>query len=386
MRDVVVIGGGPGGLFAASRLAASGSDVLVLEEHDLIGEPVHCTGVLAEDAVRELDLPRNAILNLLSTARFLSPSGRELSYTTPMVEAVVIDRTIFDGALAARASVLGAEVRRGVRAAHIAIDDAGVSITLGDGTRVRSRAAVLAYGARYTFQRQLGLGVPAVFLQSAQLELACDCPGDVELHFGSTIAPKGFAWSVPVLRGNRWMVRAGVMCGERASEFFAQHLRRIAPRWGVPVDVPPPRRRMLPLSSLARTYTDRLLVVGDAAGLVKSTTGGGIFYSIVSGSIAAEVLIEALRDNALGADRLRVYQSRWRSQLRGEFQAQLAFRLLVQKLSDAEIDRLFELAQTDGIMPIIRRTARFNQHRNLILALFRHPPARRLLFRRLATT
>ena len=41
------------------------------------------------------------------------------------------------------------------------------------------------------------------------------------------------------------------------------------------------------------------------------------------------------------------------------------------------------LAQTDGIMPIVRRTARFNQHRDLIIALFKHPPARRILFRAL---
>ena len=45
---------------------------------------------------------------------------------------------------------------------------------------------------------------------------------------------------------------------------------------------------------------------------------------------------------------------------------------------------LFELAQTDGIMPIVRRTAKFNQHRELILSLFKHPPARRIFFRRLA--
>jgi len=46
----------------------------------------------------------------------------------------------------------------------------------------------------------------------------------------------------------------------------------------------------------------------------------------------------------------------------------------------AEIDSLFELARTDGIMPIVRRTARFNRHRDLIVALLRHPPVRRALF------
>jgi hypothetical protein len=53
-------------------------------------------------------------------------------------------------------------------------------------------------------------------------------------------------------------------------------------------------------------------------------------------------------------------------------------------MSDGDIEKLFELARTDGVMPIVRRTASFNRHRKLILALFKHPPARQILFRSLA--
>ena len=54
-------------------------------------------------------------------------------------------------------------------------------------------------------------------------------------------------------------------------------------------------------------------------------------------------------------------------------------------MSDAEIDSLFDLALTDGVMPIVRATAKFNRHRHLITSLFRYAPTRRLLFRRLVT-
>jgi flavin-dependent dehydrogenase len=103
----------------------------------------------------------------------------------------------------------------------------------------------------------------------------------------------------------------------------------------------------------------------------------------VSATLAAETLIPALRSNQLDADGLAVYQQRWRQRLGPEFQAQLALRMLAQRMSDAEIDSLFDLALTDGVMPIVRRTAQFNRHRDLIVALFKHAPARRVLFRRL---
>jgi len=116
---------------------------------------------------------------------------------------------------------------------------------------------------------------------------------------------------------------------------------------------------------------------------VKPTTGGGIYYSLVSATLAAETLIAALRSDRLDGDGLAVYQQRWRQRLGPEFQTQLALRMLAQRMSDAEIDSLFDLALTDGVMPIVRRTAQFNRHRDLIVALFRHAPARRVLFRRL---
>jgi digeranylgeranylglycerophospholipid reductase len=126
-----------------------------------------------------------------------------------------------------------------------------------------------------------------------------------------------------------------------------------------------------------------VLAVGDAAGLVKATTGGGIYYSLVSAGIAADVLDDALRTDRLNADGLEPYQRSWRRRLGPELEAQLSLRLLANQMSDGQIDELFELAHTNGIMPIVRRTARFNRHRDLIVSLFKHPPARKLFFRRM---
>ena len=115
MLDVAIIGGGPGGMSAARHLAAGGWSVTVFEEHAEIGLPVHCTGVLAEDAIRDLDVPADVVLNALSTVRFVAPAGHSFDYTTATTEAVVIDRAAFDAALAEKAVAAGAQVVRGQR-------------------------------------------------------------------------------------------------------------------------------------------------------------------------------------------------------------------------------------------------------------------------------
>jgi geranylgeranyl reductase family protein len=394
MHDVVVAGGGPGGLYTATLLARQGLDVLVLEEHPATGEPVHCTGVLAVEAFGEFGLSRGSILNPLSTARFFAPSGLSVSYTTPVTEALVVDRALFDRNLHELARAAGARVRLGSRVNHVAVTSNGVTITSGDVT-TEGRVCVLACGANYSLHRRLGLGMPAAYLRSAQLEVRAERPGDVEVHFGNDVAPQGFAWAVPVQRGDRAYARIGLMCERDPGQHFDRFYTQMRSAWGLKAGVDGastsaavsqrPRQKLLPLAPLERTFADRVIAVGDAAGLVKATTGGGIYYSLVSASLAAEVLAAALRDNRLDATALSRYQSLWQRRLGPELKAQYSLRELASQMDDAQIDALFDLAQTNGVMPIVRRTARFNQHRDLIVSLLKHPPARRLLVRELAS-
>jgi geranylgeranyl reductase family protein len=380
--DVLVVGGGPSGLYAAERIARRGHGVLVCEDHAAIGSPVHCTGVLASESFTEFDLPDDVTLNTLTTARFVSPSGRVVDYTTPSPLATVIDRVAFDRALGDRARAAGAEVRVGARVSSLEPRADGVTAIAGDDC-IHARLAVLACGASYGFQRRFGLGLPLVYLHTAQRELPARRLGDVELHFGRVVAPDGFAWVVPVVRPDGIYARVGAMASDDALGAYTRMLNRVAEPWGVDVDDTPPRQKVLPLGEIARTYADRLLVVGDAAGLVKPTTGGGIHYSILSAGLAAEVADDALRRDRLDAATLARYEKNWRHHLADELETQHALRRVVTSLGDREVDNLFDLAQTDGIMPLVRKTAHFNQHRHLIRALFKHPPARRILFRSL---
>jgi flavin-dependent dehydrogenase len=171
----------------------------------------------------------------------------------------------------------------------------------------------------------------------------------------------------------------GLLCGRGAARGFQAFAEVIRASHGLGNEWPQPRLKVLPLAPAERTWTDRVLAVGDAAGLVKPTTGGGIYYGLLTGRLAATVLVPALRDDRLTASRLKEYERCWRARLGPEIRAGLAFRALAARLGDAAIDRLMELARVDGIVPLLKQTADFNWHRTATKALLRHAEFRRIV-------
>ena len=102
MPDVTVVGGGPAGSLSSRLLAASGLDVVVLEEHKQVGVPMHCAGMLTPETIR-LSGVQPDILGTITSADVVFPDGRvlDIGRRTPMIYAV--DRVDLDQKLADKA-------------------------------------------------------------------------------------------------------------------------------------------------------------------------------------------------------------------------------------------------------------------------------------------
>jgi digeranylgeranylglycerophospholipid reductase len=383
MHDVAVIGAGPAGSTAARMLAARGHDVVVLEEHPVTGVPVHCTGLIGDDAFDEFELPQDTILGVASAARFRAGDGGSVLVESDRVRATVIDRVRFDQELARQAEGAGAEIRTGWRVDDVRVGPDGVRVSSA-GRALDARACVLACGANYRFHRALDLGLPRAYLQSLQLETPFPPVSHVQVRLGREVAPKGFAWLVSFARDGASHARIGLMCEGDGRQRFERFVADLCREHGVDArSLAAPRPKMLPLGPVRRTYASRVVTVGDAAGLVKPTTGGGIYYGLITGSIAAAVLDAGLRADALDAADLKPYETRWRARLGPDIRIGLAFRRLAERFDDRAINAVVELARIDGVVPLLRQTASFNWHRRAALALMNHGGFRKILLRAL---
>lgn len=384
MIDVAIVGAGPAGLLAASRLADAGLDVTVFEEHPRVGEPTHCTGIVSLETAELAKIPDDLVLARLRHARLHGPAGAAAHHEWTSADAILaIDRAAFDRGLAAQAMAAGAVVETATGVRDIDVERDGVTLHTARG-QVRARACVLACGVSYRFQRQLGLGLPGHAVHTAQVELDAEPDDVVELHVGRATAPGGFVWTVPIVRHGRTRLKIGVMSSGDAGAHLSRFLAREDVCSRVHGPIAPPVRRLLPLRPIGWTYAERVLVVGDAGGFTKPTTGGGIFYSLLTAALAAETLVDACAVDRLDAAFLARYERRWRARLGAELRAGDWLRRIVSRCTDAEIDRLVRIFASGEVRALVRRTARFNWHRDLIVALGRRPALATLLVRALA--
>ncbi len=357
MYDIITVGGGPSGAYTSYLLAKEGLKVLLLDKAQP-GSKL-CTGVISEETFQTFSLSRDSILREIKSIEFVAPSGKSFTYKHSTPFAHVVDRMAFDTMLLDMARKAGVTVHNGVLATSLKVAKDGVKVQYGKNGQLvaEAKALVLATGLNRRILHMVGLKPPEC-TNGIQLEIN-DFHGEdqVKVFLSHKIAPGSFAWVVPL--GNNGTARIGMSTQGRIEPHFSRFLRLL----GIKNGHAKIRSRPIPYGIAARTSANRTLVVGDAAGQAKTTTGGGIYYGLIGAEIAAKTLKEALSREDLSGESLSVYEKRWKERLAPEIEMGLEHRKLFSTLDDEKINSLMNLARNDGIATLIRLQAKFDWHK-----------------------
>lgn len=371
LHDVIIIGAGPSGLNTARLLAAGGLDVVVLEKKKSVGSNIVCTGIVGNDTFSRFKLPQDSIVNRIQAVDLFSPLNMKLTYRHSQPFAYVVDRKKFDTALLKKAREKGAAVKTGCEVKDITVfsDRTEVSVRLAEEERnLHGRMLVLATGNNFRLHKSLNLGRPREFLNAVQVELDTEKTGRTEVWVGKNVAPGGFAWSVPIRRGR---VRTGLFTKESSLPYLDKFLEQRFPDELRDKENLLKRNKIIAQGVISPTFSSRAISVGEAAGQVKTTTGGGIFYGLFCSEIAANVIIERAGKDQFEESDLAEYEKSWKKSIQKELTVGYYTRKICSRLKDREVEKLFQIARDDGVFPLIRETAHFDWQKDIILALAR---------------
>ena len=376
LYDAIVIGAGPTGSHVAGELARRRHKVAVLEQHDEIGKKGCCTGIVGRECVEGFPIARQAVAREAKGARFFSPSGASFTLQKDAAQAYILDRQAFDEAMANNAQTLGAEYLLSTKVKGIAIggDAARVETEArGQTSLFESKVVVVASGFGSGLPDGLGFGRFGDFVMGAQAEVETKIE-EVEVYLGSQFSPGFFAWLVPTYQGR---ALAGLLARRDTKACMEAFLRHLKDQDKIPSRKAPFRFGGIPLKPLRHTYSNRVIVVGDAAGQVKPTTGGGIYYGLLCADIAVDVLDRAMAGNDFSARTLSEYEKRWKRLLARELRIGRWARRTFERLSDRRMERLFRMVQDSRATESLLNAPdfSFDWHSRLILrALWRFGP------------
>lgn len=354
--DVLVIGAGPAGSIAARNAAEKGLDVLLIEKRQEIGDPVRCAeGVSKECLKKHVEIDKKWICADLKASHIYAPDGTRIE----MAEEIsggevgyVLERKVFDRALAEQAARAGAEVRVKTRATDLILEDGFVRgaklMHLGKTYDVRAKIVIGADGIESKVGRWAGIDTslkPIDIETCTQYLIAgVDIAQDhCEFYVGNEIAPGGYIWIFPKGEGKA-NVGVGIL-GSRAGKFKPRpvdYLNSFMEKkfpdariiemvyGGVPVS-----------GSIEKTSANGLMLIGDAARQSDPITGGGILNAMEAGKLAGEAAYAAISAGDVSFQKLEeVYEKRWRATIGHDIDMSLIVKNCFINLSDDDLNSL----------------------------------------------
>ncbi|MDG6985871.1 MAG: NAD(P)/FAD-dependent oxidoreductase [Nitrososphaerota archaeon] len=350
--DILVAGGSIAGLAFASEAAARGASVLVAEEHEEIGEPEKCDGLVSMRGLIRYGYPPDpeVVQNKISSAVIHSPSGRHFAVNASALDVVVLDRSAFDKQAAARAASNGAVVRTGCRVGRPVRKGSAVEAAVGD-VEVKAKLYVDATGPASSPRQGI--------LPAAKYEIEGNWIKEhvVEVFLDAAKYPGFFAWVIPYGK-NRAKVGAaghGVSPFKALDSFLDGKDYSVIRKVSAPIYVGGP----------APSFTvGGHVLVGESAGQVKPTTAGGIMTSIAGAVAAAKWACESVRKGDYSL--LGRYQREWESAFLKEMKTMLRLRSAFENMSNSDLDSVFSAVATPKLVMKLSQTD-FDFHASALL-------------------
>lgn len=362
-----IIGAGPTGCYTALKLAKKGIPVKVVEEHEKVGVPFQCTGLVSKNLEKVLKFPEKHIINKINSAKLFFPNCEPVEFKG---SAFVLDRINFDNYIYEEATLNGVEFFLKEKYEYFERN-----FSLKVKTNKRTIDSKMLIGADGPFSQVANqIGIANRYVTGLQVRAIGEFEEDkVELHFGPQY-PGFFAWVVP--ESNK-IARIGVATKDNVADVLKEFLKNktitkaIDKQGGaIPID-------------LHNSFVDRsVALVGDAAAQNKATTGGGI----TTGLQSADILVNAVdkcynEDNFSKGFLEKEYVLPWKKGVGKELRKAYMIRKIINSFTEEDFSEFYKIANDKKLKEKLEKKADMEMYSKFVNELVFHPKVFTFLMR-----
>lgn len=386
--DVIVIGAGPIGGYLSRRFNEHGKSVLLIEEHDQLGRPFQCAGLVNPASMKTIGL-EDTILTTIWGANIHSPSGTRVTIGDPNIPRTFsVCRKLFDESVVMQSIATGTELLLSSKPYSATVYDEFVQVEIdgpnGEET-IHCKLLCGADGAHSWVRRNFRMGNPSEMMIGFQIEVT-GYNGDVgmlDMYTGKNISPGFFSWAIPTgetTRVGTW-TKARMMGGLSSEQYLERMLQdqQINSRFELCSEV---ARFCGPVPSgmVKKPLIERVALFGDAAGICKPTTGGGIGPGFQQVDLLVPKLSKSMDNNDLSGVKMKSMIPLLKEMSRNQRKKRALRDAFLTEMSDSELERIFDVWARPEVTDLINEFGDIENPIPLGIKMLREVPE----FRRLA--
>jgi geranylgeranyl reductase family protein len=368
--DVIVSGAGPSGSYLSYLLSKNGYNVLQLEEHREIGKPVECTGLVSERVFTYVN--SRSKVNEVHGANVFFPNGKDI-HISKGEKTIVMYRDQFDRDAAAMAIGAGTDTRINARVLDAKVNENYGEVKYRENGEIKyARASIIvgADGANSRIRLALNYERPKKIISTYQVDSSfhLDDQDDVNVFIGSQNSKGFFGWAVPAGE----MTRIGVGVDHvTAIKYFRNINRKFNRSQVLGINAGP-----IPINYLNKTYGNRSLLLGDAAGIVKPLSGGGIYTGIISAKNAYTAINQSFDSNDFSEKELKNYQKLWKHEIGRELFIDAKIQRYFSKISinDVMLNKIYNAIDRDEIIKRINSMGDIDYPAKVVFSIILRKP------------
>ena len=367
--DVCIVGGSIAGNYLCYLLSNTNLKIIVIEEHEQVGLPLQCAGIVSQKLSELIDLPPELILNRVHTAKIVGPSGLFIRLSGNE-KPYIIDRVGLDSLFYEKIKhnnniqySFGEKFRNFQIIKH---NHQKVVLIETNKRKIKADLLVGCDGPLSSVGKVLG--VKNKNLYAIQIRIKAHFDENEAVMFFDRRWKELFGWIVPERNS---IYRIGMASSKNIVNNFRVFLNRINLNMKQKIDQ---QGGLIPFGLMNKLAFENVLLLGDSACQVKATTGGGIIMLSIAAKYAANCIKTCFKQNNFSKKKIKkYYEIPCRSTIGKELRIHYLIRLFLEKFSEKDFEKLFQIIKTTKIENHISLYVDMDFPKTLIFQLLKLP-------------